>query len=120
MLSVCFVAALASPVPAEHAKPVDIVNSSFETNPDGSYTFSFEGADGSSRQEKGTVIHAGEKDQSVAVEGSYRYVDDQNKMVEVHYTGDEKGFIAEGEMVHPSITKNARTVAENPPDMTAH
>lgn len=38
------------------------------------------------------------------------------KMVEVHYTSDEKGFIAEGEKVHPSITKNARTVAENPPD----
>lgn len=109
-------AALAYPA-MEGGKPADIVSSNFETNPDGSYTFTFEGSDGSSRQEKGTVIHAGEENQAVAVEGSYRYVDDHNKMVEVHYTGDEKGFIAEGEMVHPSITKNARTVGENPPDM---
>lgn len=74
---------------------------------------SFEGADGSSREEKGVVIHAGEENEAVAVQGSYRYIDQQNQMVEVHYTGDEKGFVPEGAMVHPSITKNAKAVGEN-------
>lgn len=68
--------------------------------------------DGSSREERGIVIHRGEENEAVAVEGSYRFIDGDGKEVEVHYTANDDGFVPEGGDVDPLITLNARTASE--------
>lgn len=74
---------------------------------------SFEGADGSSRQEKGIVINPGTDNEAVIVEGTYKYLDAENKPVQVHYTANEKGFLPDGGLIDPAISKAARLVSEN-------
>lgn len=74
---------------------------------------SYENSDGTSREERGVVIHRGEENEGVAVEGVYRYLDGDGKQVEVHYKADDNGFVPEGGDVNPIITHNARTASEN-------
>lgn len=105
-------AVIAAP-PAEVKPPIEILSSKYDHNPDGSYEFSFEGADGSSRQEKGIVINPGTDNEAVVVEGVYKYLDAENKPVEVHYTGNEKGFLPEGGHIDPAISNGAKLVSEN-------
>lgn len=58
-------------------------------DPDGSYTYGFEGSDGSFKVET--------KTRTGVVSGKYGYVDDTGKLRVVEYGADELGFRASGE-----------------------
>lgn len=70
----------------------------------------YEGADGSYREERGRVIDPEMENSPLEVEGSYRYLDADQKVIEVHYTANQHGFVPEGEKIDPSITKNAKAL----------
>lgn len=136
VLSIVLAVAVAAPAKEEvQKKIIEILSSNFDSNPDGSYAFrweqsstskvvnwtkqfesswnSFEGADGSARQEKGIVINQGTDQEAIAVEGIYRYLDADNNPVEVAYTANEKGFVPEGGNIHPAVQKGARLASES-------
>lgn len=82
-----------------------IVSQNFDSAPDGSYTFSYESADGSSRQESGSPKPAGNGyEPSVAVQGRYAYASPEGP-VQVEYIADENGYQPSGPNVHPEIQK---------------
>ncbi|XP_055387539.1 larval cuticle protein 1-like [Condylostylus longicornis] len=93
-------------------EPVAILKAESDFEPEGSYTFMFEGADGSFREEKGTIMNAGKEDAYVAVSGTYKYIDADGQPIEVHYTSDEKGFVPSGTNIPASIEKAARAAGE--------
>lgn len=97
----------------EYAEPIRIISSEFETNPNGAYSFSYETADGSFRQEKAVILNPGEKDEKIAIVGSYRYKNDVGQLVEVSYTSDDKGFQPTGSIIHPAVIENAKIVSQN-------
>ncbi|KAG4076876.1 hypothetical protein HA402_015863 [Bradysia odoriphaga] len=75
---------------------VQIVRSSQVFEADGSYKFSFETADGSIREETGTIVNPGKEDAYVARVGLYRFTNPSGEVVEVRYTADTKGYVPRG------------------------
>lgn len=63
----------------------------------GNYQFEYETGNGIRQAVQGIVKNAGQKDQSVAQEGYYTYVDEHGHQVGVHYIADEHGFRASGD-----------------------
>ncbi len=66
---------------------------------------SFETADGTVREETGTIVNAGKEDAYVARVGLYRYKTPEGRDVEVNYTADTKGYIpsARGDVDFPEL-----------------
>ncbi|XP_055387538.1 endocuticle structural protein SgAbd-6-like [Condylostylus longicornis] len=97
-------------------EPIAILKSETDVNADGSYSFLFEGADGSFREEKAIPKNVGTEDAYLEITGTYRYVDKDGQNVEVHYTADDKGFIPSGTNIPEDISKAARLAAEHAHD----
>ncbi|XP_071442534.1 larval cuticle protein LCP-22-like [Hetaerina americana] len=85
---------------------VPILEKSFDLSPDGSYTFQYASADGSSRQESGALRNPGTVAESNAVTGSYTYIADDGSQVTVNYIADENGFQPEGSSINPAISRS--------------
>ncbi|XP_076056254.1 cuticle protein AM1274-like [Oratosquilla oratoria] len=58
---------------------------------DGSYTFGYEGSDGTVRQESGRPISPDVQQ----VQGTYSYFDPEGNRVEVRFVADDNGYVAE-------------------------
>ncbi|XP_067634221.1 larval cuticle protein 1-like [Eurosta solidaginis] len=101
---------------AKTAEPVkdhvEILKSVAERKDDGSYVFSYEGADGNYREEVGIVKNAGTDDEKLEVSGSYRYYDREGQLIEVHYTADENGYVPQGTNILPAISEAAKAAVE--------
>lgn len=122
--------------------PVQIVDSQFDKSADGSYTYRYahsdlnllinrkvedrkkidriwwihlcryELSDGYIKEEKGVAVNPGVENSPIDVSGYYRYLDDEGKPIEVHYTANQHGFVPEGAHIQPEITNNARTLVD--------
>lgn len=58
---------------------------------------SYETSNGISQQEKGEIVDRGTEQESIAVRGSFRYVDPAtNQEYTVNYIADKNGFQPEG------------------------
>lgn len=116
LVAVLVAIAVAAPAPettTTHKPIIEILSSSQVSQPDGSYEFAFEGADGSYRQEKGIVLNAGTEDEVLSVEGVYRFINAENQPQEVHYTSNDKGFVPSGGEIDPAISTAARLASEH-------
>ncbi|CAD7013211.1 unnamed protein product [Ceratitis capitata] len=91
---------------------VPILKSVAERKDDGSFVFSYEGADGSYREEVGIVKNAGTDDETLEVSGSYRYLDADGQLIEVRYTAGENGFVPQGTNIPQEISLAAKAAAE--------
>ncbi|RLU27611.1 hypothetical protein DMN91_001415 [Ooceraea biroi] len=61
------------------------------------YQFGYELSNGESRQESAQLVNAGQENESIAVRGSYSWVDPAtNVRYTVNYVADENGFHPEG------------------------
>lgn len=99
---VCFAmiaVAVAAPLEGEvvpAGEVVPILRSSQTFDADGSYRFSYESADGTLREETGTIVNPGKEDAYVASVGLFRFKNPEGEAVEVRYTADTKGFVPSG------------------------
>uniref|UniRef100_A0A1A9VCE9 Larval cuticle protein LCP-17 n=1 Tax=Glossina austeni TaxID=7395 RepID=A0A1A9VCE9_GLOAU len=91
---------------------IPLLNYERVSNPDGSFSFSYEGGDNTHREETAHVVDAGTDDEALEVSGSYRYVDDQGQVVEVHYTAGKNGFVPVGTNILSEISAAAKAAAE--------
>lgn len=73
---------------------------------------SYELSDGSYREERGRVLDPSVENSPVDVEGLYRYLNEDQKVVEVKYHANEHGFVPEGESIDSAITSNARSLVD--------
>ncbi|XP_076056255.1 cuticle protein AM1199-like [Oratosquilla oratoria] len=74
-------------------------------NRDGSYAFSYESGDGTTREESGRP----KAPDSFAVQGSYKFTDPQGTVVNLRYVADENGFHADSPFlpVAPPLPQHA-------------
>lgn len=70
----------------------------------------YEQSDGSVREEKGVALQPGVENSPVEVSGLYRYINEEGKTIEVHYSANQHGFVPESEVIDPIITSNARSL----------
>ncbi|XP_029034284.2 endocuticle structural glycoprotein SgAbd-2-like [Osmia bicornis bicornis] len=84
--------------PVENTTPVAIVAYTADgPNPDGSYIFSYESANGIKVAEQGQPKQLNETNSVVIVEGSYSYPAADGTPVSLSYVADENGFQPKGE-----------------------
>ncbi|XP_022909369.1 vacuolar protein-sorting-associated protein 36-like [Onthophagus taurus] len=89
----------------QYTTPVPILKQINKHNEDGSYSYGYEGADGSYKIE--TKYPNGE------VYGKYGYIDDQGKLREVEYGATRRGFEPAGQditVAPPTLTNNQQAL----------
>ncbi|XP_054000900.1 larval cuticle protein LCP-17-like [Hylaeus anthracinus] len=111
--------AMAAPV--DQTTPVAIVAYTADgPNPDGSYLFSYEAANGIKAEEHGQLKQLNETNSVIAVQGSYSYTFDDGTPVSLSYVADENGFQPKGDHLptpHPipaGILKALEYIAAHP------
>jgi len=104
------VASAAPQAPVQTPKPIAILRSAQENNPDGSYSYSYETENGIKVQESGNQKKVGPKDEDIGTvsRGSYSYTSPDGTVLTVNWTADENGFVATGDHL------------PTPPPMPAH
>ncbi|XP_023179410.2 larval cuticle protein LCP-17 [Drosophila hydei] len=105
---------LSSEVTTEKREIIPLLSFEVDKQTDGSFRFSYEGGDQSSRTETGTLTNAGTDDEALEVKGSYRYYDSDGQLVEVHYTAGKNGFVPIGTNIAPEISSLAKAAADLP------
>lgn len=102
MLGAALICACAAQQQKQYTTPVPILKQINRHNEDGSYSYGYEGADGSFKIE--TKYPNGE------VYGKYGYVDDAGKVREIEYGASKRGFEPAGNDINvapPTINQNA-------------
>ncbi|CAD0198300.1 unnamed protein product [Chrysodeixis includens] len=91
--------AVAAALPVEE-KPVEILSSVVDQQPDGGYNYAFVQSDGSKREEVGVVKEVLDEENKpqkvVVVRGSFSYINSEGVEETINYTADEEGFHPEG------------------------
>ncbi|XP_066597384.1 endocuticle structural glycoprotein SgAbd-4-like [Prorops nasuta] len=110
--------------PLEESSTVPIVAYSADgPNPDGSYSYSYETANGIHAQEEGHLLKSQdpkEKEDSIVVQGSYSYTADDGTPISVSYVADENGFQPKGDhlpvgpAIPPAILRALEYIAAHP------
>ncbi|XP_050299918.1 endocuticle structural glycoprotein ABD-4-like [Anthonomus grandis grandis] len=92
--SCILVAVLAAPPAAE---PVAIVVQNSDIQPDGSFQWNFEAADGTKQEQSGALKAGATPEDSIAtVQGAIAWVDPEGNQHELKYVADENGFQPQG------------------------
>lgn len=110
-----------SAAPAEH-EPIAIVSQSLDgPNPDGSYSWSYETANGIQAQEQGSVVPSKESAEgAISAQGSYSYTGDNGTPIQLSYIANEDGFqpqgahLPVGPEIPPAILRALEWIAAHP------
>ncbi|KAE8744066.1 Cuticle Protein CPR RR-1 6 [Frankliniella occidentalis] len=104
-------------------EPIAIVKLNSDVNPDGSFTYEYETANGIKADARGALNNAGSENEALSVQGSYSFVGDDGVTYTVTYVADENGFQPQGahlptpppipEAILRSIEYNAAHPEEN-------
>ncbi|XP_068147869.1 flexible cuticle protein 12 [Drosophila tropicalis] len=109
-----FAASIGQSVTTEKHEVIPLLKFETEKEPNGNFHFSYEGGDGSSRQEQGVIANEGTEDEALEVSGSFRYIDADGQEIEVHYTAGKNGFVPIGTNIPHSISALAKAAADLP------
>lgn len=74
------------------------------------FLYSVETSDGKVHEEHGEIQNLGAENEAIAVQGSYKYIGDDGKPYEVHYTADEHGFQPIGEHIPKNVWMNTTII----------
>ncbi|XP_066597326.1 larval cuticle protein LCP-17-like [Prorops nasuta] len=101
--------------------PVAILKQSVDgPNPDGSYQYSYETANGIQAQEEGHLKNVGTEEEALEVQGGYSYTAPDGTPVQITYVADENGFQPQGDIlptsppIPPAILRALEYIAAHP------
>ncbi|CAK9803968.1 Endocuticle structural glycoprotein SgAbd-1 [Anthophora quadrimaculata] len=104
--------------PIPHTSPIPILRQSADgPNPDGSYSYNYESANGIQAQEIGYLNYAGTEAEAREAQGSYSYTAPNGEIVQVTYVANENGFQPQGShipSIPPQILKALEYIAAHP------
>ncbi|EAT45454.1 AAEL003259-PA [Aedes aegypti] len=122
LLTACLAIALAAPQRTE--AEAEIVSQDSNIDPDGSYQYSYETANGIRGQEQGTLKRASSPDTSdvIIAQGSITYTAPDGQVITLNYSADDEGgFQPQGDHlptpppIPPQIQKALDYLASLPP-----
>lgn len=87
-----------SGAPLDTSEPIAILRQDQDgPNPDGSYSWRYEAANGIQAQEEGNLVASKQSnEQALSAQGSYSYTADDGTPIQVSYTANEEGFQPQG------------------------
>ncbi|PSN37823.1 Endocuticle structural glycoprotein SgAbd-2 [Blattella germanica] len=81
----------------QYTTPIPIISQNSIVNPDGSYQWSYETANGIAAREEGYLKNAGNPELEAQVaQGQFSYTGDDGIPISLTYTADENGFVPQG------------------------
>ncbi|KAL6254413.1 hypothetical protein P5V15_014461 [Pogonomyrmex californicus] len=89
-------------------------------NPDGSYSFNYETANGIQAQEQGHLAKISKEEDAIQVQGAFSYTDNNGNPFALSYIADENGFRPQGEHlptappIPPEILRGLDYIAQHP------
>ncbi|XP_031839514.1 cuticular protein 18 [Nomia melanderi] len=103
VIVLCAVVAAASAAPLLSVEtPIPILRQSAEgPNPDGSYSYNYETANGIQAQEVGYLRYPGTTAEAQEAQGAYSYTAPNGELVQVSYVANENGFQPQGSHIPP-------------------
>ena len=114
----CAFASVATAVPLglySSTTPIPILRQNADgPNPDGSYNYNYETANGIQAQEIGYLNYRGTQAESREAQGSYSYTAPNGEIISVSYVANENGFQPQGShipSVPPAILKALEYIA---------
>ncbi|KRT86314.1 Insect cuticle protein, partial [Oryctes borbonicus] len=98
---ICALFAVAIAAPQQpNTEPIPILRQEQEVNPDGSYKWSYETANGIAAEEQGFLKNAGKPEEEAQVaQGQYHYTDPDGQLIQLSYIADENGFQPQGDHI---------------------
>ncbi|GAB0093183.1 endocuticle structural glycoprotein ABD-4 [Sergentomyia squamirostris] len=120
-------AAPQKPQTARAEEPIAILSQDTNIEPDGSYQYSYETANGIKGQETGTLKRATNPDNSdvIIAQGSFSYTAPDGQQISISYSADdENGFVPQGSHlptsppIPPAIEKALQYIASQPQPRT--
>ncbi|XP_052867187.1 cuticle protein CP14.6-like [Anopheles cruzii] len=118
LLLVVVVATSAAPAPADSDAQAAIVSQTSDVQPDGSFNYAYESANGIKVEDQGTIKsikvpkldetgrQIGDEEVLVSVQtGSYQYTAPDGQLYTLRYVADENGFRPQGD--HLPVAQNA-------------
>ncbi|PSN39561.1 hypothetical protein C0J52_20617 [Blattella germanica] len=89
-------AALAAP---QGQEPVAIISQDSVVNPDGSFNYGYESADGTKVQQSGQLkqLPDDKEGNGEAIQGSFSYLGTDGVTYQINYIADENGFVPQGD-----------------------
>ncbi|CAG4937436.1 unnamed protein product [Colias eurytheme] len=85
--------ALAAP---QGQDPIAILRQESDSNPDGSFNYDFETANGISASANGALRNIGAEEPALQIQGQVNYPSDDGTPIQLTYTADENGFQPQG------------------------
>jgi hypothetical protein len=110
--------------PQRAEEPIAIIEQNSNLEPDGSYSYNYETANGIKAEETGTLKKATSPDTSdvVVARGSVSYTSPEGNLITLSYTADdENGFVPQGDHlptpppIPPAIEKAVQYLLSLPP-----
>ncbi|KAJ9574172.1 hypothetical protein L9F63_008428 [Diploptera punctata] len=99
LILVCLLFSAAVATPQEAAPPVAIISQESTVNHDGSFSSSYESADGTKVQQSGQLKTLAEGEDGESIQGSYSYVAPDGNTYSINYLADENGFVPQGDHI---------------------
>lgn len=112
---------MAASAAAVDTTPIPILRQALDgPNPDGTYSYSYETANGIQAQEDGHLNYVGTEQEALEARGSFSYTDNNGQVYQVSYVANENGFQPEGAHlptappVPPLIARALEYIAKHP------
>ncbi|XP_063918066.1 endocuticle structural glycoprotein ABD-4-like [Zophobas morio] len=99
---------------------IAILRQEQSVEPDGSYKWAYETANGIAAQEQGGLKQQGSAEPSIAAQGSFSYTSPEGQPISVSYVADENGFQPQGAHlptpppIPPAILRALEWIAAHP------
>ncbi|XP_019878614.1 endocuticle structural glycoprotein ABD-4 [Aethina tumida] len=121
ILCLAAVLAVSQCKPQQGQEPIAIVKYENEgVNPDGSYQWSYETANGIKADEQGQLKNAGSENEAQEAQGSFSYTADDGTPIALQYIANEGGFQPQGDHlptpppIPPAIQRALEWLAAHP------
>lgn len=121
IIAVFALVAVVASAPLEAQPPIPIVSQTLDgPNPDGSYSWRYETANGIAAQEQGQLLNPGTENEENSVQGSYSYPGEDGTPISVTYVAGKDGFQAQGAHlpqapeIPPAILRALEWIAAHP------
>ncbi|KAK0078679.1 hypothetical protein PV325_002202 [Microctonus aethiopoides] len=123
LLSIAITATFAAPSADKSSQIIPILEQSQDgPNPDGSYSWNYSTGNNINANEKGFFVRSANNgdESSIAVEGSYSYINDDGTPFHLTYVADENGFMPKSDNlpvppeIPPAILRGLEWIANHP------
>ncbi|CAG9560437.1 unnamed protein product [Danaus chrysippus] len=91
--------AVAFAAPQAPSEPIPILRQNSESNPDGSFQYSFETGNGIAAEASGGLKDVGAEEPALQIQGQFQYPSEDGSSIQLSYIANENGYQPQGSIL---------------------